>query len=417
MAQGGKNLDSNLQENTKQALGKFTRKQLMELDTCSHCALCTEKCPAYNESKNPLHAPGVRTSKAVKLYDKKYSFWSKLFGEKEITDEEIRDLAESAYHCTLCGRCRESCPFGFETHELWIRIREIIDAAESAPENVQRLSKMLEDNMNPYGLDPDTRLDWALFSDLDDVPEEDEAEIAYFVGCTTAYKGANHDVAFSICAILEQQGEDWTLLGEDEWCCGAPSLMAGKVEEAKKYAEHNVETLEEKGVKRIITGCSGCYRTFKHEYPILLGRKPNFEVLHSVQYLNELLASGKLDIEKGDETIIYHDPCELGRLSGIIKEPRETLSKITSNMIEFDEYGIDSKCCGGGGLLQSVSESMRFNIVKEKLDEAVEKKADIIVSACPACKLAFVDGVREHGHEVEVRDIHELIAMRLGVLE
>jgi heterodisulfide reductase subunit D len=389
----------------------------MELDTCSHCALCTEKCPAYNESQNALHAPGVRTSKTVKLYNKKYSLWSKIFGEKEITEEEIKELSESAYNCTLCGRCRESCPFGFETHELWIRIRELIDSAKAAPENVQRLSQMLEENMNPYGLDPDTRLDWALFSDLDDVPEEDEAEIAYFVGCTTAYKGANHDVAFSICSILEEQGENWTLLGEDEWCCGAPSLMAGKREEAKKYAEHNVDTLEEKGVKRIITGCSGCYRIFKHEYSILIGRKPKFDVLHSVQYLNELLQTRKLGIEQGNEKIIYHDPCELGRLSGVIQEPREALSKITSNLIEFEEAGIDSKCCGGGGLLQSVNESMRFNIVKEKLDEAVKKNADMIVSACPACKLAFVDGAREYGHEIEVRDIHELIAMRLGVLE
>jgi len=108
----------------------------MELDTCSHCALCTEECPAYNSSENPLHAPGVRTSKTVKLYDKKFSLWSKIFGEKEITQKEMEELAESAYHCTLCGRCRESCPFGFETHELWIRIREIVEAMGTTPENV-----------------------------------------------------------------------------------------------------------------------------------------------------------------------------------------------------------------------------------------------------------------------------------------
>lgn len=410
-------MTSNTQERIKDALGKFTRKQLMELDTCSHCALCTEKCPAYNISENPLHAPGVRTSKAVKLYDKKFSLWSKIFGEKEITQKEMDELAESAFHCTLCGRCRESCPFGFETHELWIRIREIVDAMGTTPENVVRLSKMLEENMNPYGQDPDTRLDWSFYVDIDEVPEEDEAEIAYFVGCTTAYKGANHETAFSVCKILEELGEDWTLLGEDEWCCGAPSLMAGKVEEAKKYAEHNVKILEDKKIKKVITGCAGCYRTFKFEYPVLLGRKPNFEVQHSVEFLRDKLVEGKLVLEKGDERIIYHDPCELGRLSGIIKAPREALSYLTSDQIEFDENGIDSKCCGGGGLLQGVNNEMRLDIVKIKLEEAIEKKADILVSACPSCKLTFVDGVREHGIELEVLDIHELVAKKLGVLE
>jgi Fe-S oxidoreductase len=86
-------------------------------------------------------------------------------------------------------------------------------------------------------------------------------------------------------------------------------------------------------------------------------------------------------------------------------------------MIEFDEHGIDSKCCGGGGLLQGVDDGMRLGIVKIKLDEAIEKKADILVSACPSCKLTFVDGTREHGVELEILDIHELVAKRLGVLE
>ncbi|MGW8180870.1 MAG: (Fe-S)-binding protein, partial [bacterium] len=274
----------------------------------------------------------------------------------------------------------------------------------------------LDESMNPYGLEPDTRLDWSFFTDLDDAPELDEAEIAYFVGCTTAYKGANHEVAFSICSLLERQGENWTLLGEDEWCCGAPSIMAGKEEEAKKYVEHNVELLESKKVKRVITGCAGCFRMLKFEYPAILGIKPNFEVIHAVQYLHEQFTSEKLEVEKGDEKIIYHDPCELGRLSGVIKEPREALSYLTSNLIEFDERGVDSKCCGGGGLLQAVDNEMRLNIVKEKLDEAVEKGAEMLVSACPACKLAFVDGVREYQHKIEVLDIQELVAKKLGVL-
>jgi Fe-S oxidoreductase len=155
----------------------------------------------------------------------------------------------------------------------------------------------------------------------------------------------------------------------------------------------------------------------RFEYPMMLGRKPDFEVLHSVQYLRELLTSGKLEIEQGEENIIYHDPCELGRLSGIIKEPREVLAKITTGLLEFDENGADSKCCGGGGLLQAVDNIMRLNIVKEKLDEAIEKGAEMVVSACPACKLAFVDGVREFKYDIEVYDIHELIAKRLGVLD
>jgi heterodisulfide reductase subunit D len=388
----------------------------MELDTCSHCALCTENCPAYDVSKNPLHAPGVRSAETVKLYDKKFSLLARILGEKTITDQNVADLSESAYHCSLCGRCREACPFGFQTHQLWVRVREIVNELGGNPENVVRLGKLMAENMNPYGLEPDTRLDWADYTDLEDPPAKDNAEIAYFVGCTTAYKGANHGVAFSVSSILNSLGEDWTLLGEDEWCCGNPSLISGDEHTAKIYAEHNVEALESRGVKKVITSCAGCFRVIKFEYPILLGRQPGFEVVHAVEYLRDKLSAGALEARPTDVSVIYHDPCELSRLGGVIEAPREALAKLASSVLEFDERGIDVRCCGGGGLLQAVDNGMRLSIVKKRLDEAKEKGAGILVSACPACKLAFIDGVREHKTDIEVLDLLELAARQLGLL-
>jgi heterodisulfide reductase subunit D len=413
MAQGGNSL---AYREAKAVLGKFTRRQIMELDTCSHCALCTEFCPAWFESKKPIHAPGVRSAKAVKLYNKKYSIISRLLGEKEITGDEVKGLADSSYHCTLCGRCSEVCPFGFQTHQLWVRIREIIHDLGETPVNVGRLNNMLNENMNPYGLEPETRLDWADYTGLDDPPLKDQAEVAYFVGCTTAYKGANHEVAFSIASILNKVGEDWTLLGEDEWCCGNPSLISGDEHGARRYAEHNVEALESKGVKKVITGCAGCFRVMKYEYPLLLGRKPSFEVVHSIEYLSDKLLSGDLKVEPTDRKVIYHDPCELSRLGGVIKEPREVLRYLTTSPLEFDEHGIDVRCCGGGGLLQAADNEMRLNIVEKRLREAIDKGGEILVSGCPACKLAFTDGVRERKINIEVMDLMELAAKQLGAL-
>jgi Fe-S oxidoreductase len=93
MAQGGRKLTAELNEKAKASLAKFTRRQVMELDTCAHCALCTDNCPAYNESEDPLHAPGVRSAMAVKLYDKKYNFLTRLFGNTEITEKDVEELS------------------------------------------------------------------------------------------------------------------------------------------------------------------------------------------------------------------------------------------------------------------------------------------------------------------------------------
>jgi len=310
----------------------------------------------------------------------------------------------------------EVCPFGFQTHELWSKVREVVHDLEGTPRNVGMLEEMLEETQNPYGLDPDSRLDWADFTDLEEIPEKDEAKVAYFVGCTTAFKGANHEVAFATASILNMLGEDWTLLGEDEWCCGSPLLLAGDEHSAKEYAKHNVEALESRGVKRLITGCSGCYRVFKWEYPKLLGQDLSFEVLHTLEYLLEKLESGELKPEKTDERVIYHDPCELSRLGGLIEEPRKVLAYLADDWVEFAEHGIDVRCCGGGGLLQASNNEARLAIAKKRLDEAKSLGAEVITSACPSCKLTFVDGAREHGVEIEVLDLVELVAKQLDIL-
>ncbi|MGD2141972.1 MAG: (Fe-S)-binding protein, partial [Candidatus Bathyarchaeota archaeon] len=368
------------------------------------------------ESKNLNHAPSVRSSKAVKLYNKKFDFLARLLGPRSISEEEIEDLADSAYHCTLCGRCMETCPFGFQTHELWTRVREVVHDLGGTLSNIEMLEEMLEESQNPYGLDPDMRLDWADFTDLEDIPEKDKAEIAYFVGCTTAFKGSNHEIAFSTASILNELGEDWTLLGEDEWCCGSPLLLAGDEHGAREYAKHNVEVLESKGVKRVITGCAGCFRVFKWEYPKLLERKLGFEVVHSVEHLREKLASGELKVEPTEKKVAYHDPCELSRLGGVIVEPREVLRHLAGEFIELPENGMDVYCCGGGGLLQAANNELRLSIVTRRLKQAEELGAEILVSACPACKLAFVDGVRANEMNIEVLDIMEFAAIRLELL-
>lgn len=400
----------------REALRRFTRRQIMELDTCARCALCTEKCPAYAESRAPSHAPGVRSSKTVRLYNKQFGLRARLLGSRPVTATELADLAESAFNCTLCGRCMEVCPFGLQTHELWIGVRSLVSGLGGTPANVAMLNEMLEESRNPYGLDADMRLDWADYTGLEEIPINDSAEVAYFVGCTTAFKGAIHEVAYSIAETLNRLGEDWTLLGEDEWCCGSPLLLAGDEEGAKSYARHNVEALEARGVERVITGCAGCFRIFKWEYPQLLGRRPGFEVVHAVEHLRDKLVSGELKPEPLQERVAYHDPCELSRLGGVIDAPREVLKRLAPGYIELPEHGMDVRCCGGGGLLQAANNDLRLAIVKRRLEQVSELGAEILTSACPSCKLAFVDGVRAAKSGVEMLDIMELAARQLGLL-
>ena len=403
-------------EKLSEALRRLSGRQLLELDTCAHCALCTDLCPVYAESGDPLHAPGVRASKTLSLINKRLSLWARLLGPRPVSREELSRLAESAYHCTLCGRCMEACPFGLETHELWLGVRGLLSELGETPSRVGMLRELLEENGNPYGLEADMRLDWADYTGLEEVPTKDRAEIAYFVGCTTAFKAVNQEIAYSIASLLNELGVDWTLLGEEEWCCGSPYLLAGDEEGAREAARRNIEALEARGVKTVITGCAGCFRVMRWEYPKLLGRRPRFRVVHAVEYLGEGIASGDLKPEALDARVAYHDPCELGRLGGVVEEPRIILKALTSSPVELPERGLEGRCCGGGGLLQAVSDELRRSVVGVRLRQASELGVEILTSACPSCKLTLSDGVREGGYDIEVLDLVELLARQMGLL-
>lgn len=258
---------------------------------------------------------------------------------------------------------------------------------------------------------------WIEYSELEDAPINEKADVVYFVGCTSSLKSQTQDIPYCISRILNEAKEKWTLLGDDEKCCGAPSLMAGDWEGARELAEHNVKLIESLGAKKVVTGCPSCYRALKYKYPQLLKRKPMFRVVHAVELAHEYLwKSGRLLVtEKFDERIAYHDPCELARLCEIVEEPREVLQVLTDNMVELPENRLDTRCCGGGGLLQATDNEMRLKIAEKRIRQAERLKVDILTSACPACKITLVDGSNNIDSDIEILDIMELLARRLGL--
>ena len=94
--------------------------------------------------------------------------------------------------------------------------------------------------------------------------------------------------------------------------------------------------------------------------------------------------------------------------------PRQVLKSFARDYVELPENRLDSRCCGGGGHLQSVNNPLRMAVVKHRLNQVKEAGARILTSGCPACKLAFVDGVREEGLDIEVMDLVELVARQLN---
>ncbi len=375
---------------------------------CAQCGYCVKKCPTYYflgwESASPR---------------------GKIFALKEflgnggkLDEQKLRKLGKPLstriFNCTLCGLCKEVCHTEIDVLEIWLKIREILYEHRLVPQGVIKLSEIIQQSKNIYMMDNVSRTDWVTYTSAD-VNFKDSAEVVYFVGCITSFSGRVQSIAQAFSSILNSMNEDWTLL-KDEWCCGHPLVLSGGIKEARTFALHNVEMIESIGAKKVVTGCPGCYIALKHEYPKLLGKKPGFEVLHSTQLLNSYITSGKLAVPKADVKLTYHDPCELGRISGIIQEPRMVLQSITDTFIEPKYFGRESICCGSGGLLKLVNPYLADNLAQRRYEILTSTNADIIVSACPACVQTFTQTATTMQDGKRVIDISQLIAEQLSLI-
>jgi glycolate oxidase len=136
--------------------------------------------------------------------------------------------------------------------------------------------------------------------------------------------------------------------------------------------------------------------------------------------LNRLAEEGKITFEKRIEKIVtYHDPCDLGRALKIFEEPRDLLKRIPGlQLVEMSRNRLRARCCGGGGGVQAFDPDMAVEMGAQRVRDALEVDADIIVSGCAACKDNLKKGAKaipkgERG-KIKIMDITEIVASAMA---
>jgi Fe-S oxidoreductase len=160
----------------------------------------------------------------------------------------------------------------------------------------------------------------------------------------------------------------------------------------------------------MVMTCAGCYKTTSTDYGKYFSN-PSFPVYHFTQYVNKLIKEKKLKFTKEIKAkVTYHDPCHLGRHSGVYEEPREILKKIPGiELVEMPRNRMGSRCCGAGGGFKSAFNDMAVNIAAERVKEAVATGAEMLVTTCPFCVVNLQAGAKAIGAKIKVVDISELL--------
>lgn len=377
------------------------------LKLCAGCGYCASFC-SVDTGSNLRPIPSLIAEGLLKVIGSSADL---------LEDTDVR-LLEETYRCGLCGRC-SSCRYNLDVVQASYTLRRLLAERSLIPKPLVNLQRMIRESRNAFGADISARSMWVDYVGLTKIRINRAADTLYFVGCTSSYRAQGQDVAYAASLTLNSLGEDWTILGADEWCCGAPILAVGDWMEARELAKHNTEFIESLGVKTVVSSCPSCVNTLRNEYPKLIGRQPHFKVQHIVELVDRRLDEGAFKgVKRSSMVVAYHDPCQLVRRLKVHDEPRRILAKIADRVVEFREAGADARCCGAGvgDIIEVVDPSVRLEAAGRRLFEAGVVGADVVVSACPDCKIALSEAARRVKSSIEVVDILEMLALQAELM-
>jgi Fe-S oxidoreductase len=364
-----------------------------EVAKCNKCGFCLPNCPVYLVEGKESSAPRGRNAITRAVIE----------GGLEWSPE----IEQSIFSCLGCGACTAACFPKVKTKDLVFRDRECLVNEGLYPKIADRVAKFLEEQHNISDLNNQDRSEWK--EKLRDLPEgaleKAKAEVIYFVGCVASFFPTTKKIPIHMARIMTKADVDFTILGGEEWCCGFPFIGMGTPDKMQTLMQHNREKIEEVGAKSVVFTCPSCYHTWKHLYQM-----PGVELKHSTQMLYDLVKDKRIKLKEMNVTVTYHDPCDLGRNSGIFEEPRQVLKSIPGlKLVEMAYNRQLSMCCGGGGNVEMVNPELSAKVAEMKLRAIADTKADLVVSSCQQCLRTIATKARRNKVNLVVKDLTELV--------
>lgn len=325
---------------------------LAEIYSCSSCGMCIDACPMNAQKKNLKY--------------------SSVYFIRFLRRRNRRKMEEIADKCLQCGKCVAVCPVEVDSCRLKLLSRE-------------------------RHRDGKIKADYTYLQSVNTVePAEKRPKVLYYAGCMSQLTPS---IGKAMGSLLDKASVEWSPMDKDGGiCCGRPLILSGRREEAQAMIQRNTELILASGADTLLVTCPICFKVFREEYNL-----PGIRVVHHSQYLNELVKSGALKVEKEDTRMVYHDPCELGRGCGIYEEPRELLSKVCE-LVPAGHERDESICCGGSVGSITLSHEERVHITDAAVEDLMTNHPQEIVTACPLCLKTFSPRSAR-----KVRDLAEII--------
>ncbi|MDF1531169.1 MAG: FAD-binding and (Fe-S)-binding domain-containing protein [ANME-2 cluster archaeon] len=367
---------------------------------CAQCGYCVRGCTQYYGRGWESQSPRGK--------------WFFLKEHLEGREKFGQDMVSSFMVCTTCERCDVVCQLDLPVEPDWMTMRnELIGERKKMtipPFEMMAAALQKEGNIwAGYNKDRDAWLP-------EDIKIKEKADIAYFAGCTASY--CERDIAEGTVRLLDKAGVDFTYLGQDEQCCAIPMLVAGKWDVFREVMKHNIDEMNKREVKTVVTSCPACrlvWDTVYREFAQKEGIPYTFEAKHYAEVLDEKIRSGEFKFEKEiNAKVTWHDSCHIGRASGIYEPPRDVIKAIPGvELVEMEHNRENALCCGSVlSLLDNPPVAAEIGNVK--LEEASATGADTILALCPCCEFQMRVTKNTKGNNIKIRDLASFACEAIG---
>ncbi len=368
-------------------LDKFRSLKIF-MDCCVRCGACADKCHFFLGTGDPKNMPVLRAELLRSIYRQEFTLAGKLLGKmaggRELTAGVIKEWFMYAYQCTECRRCSVFCPYGIDTAEVTMMLRELLHllgcGINWAMEPVSNSNR----TGNHMGLTPQAfkgNVDFLCedIANLTGINVEPSfmrkgAEVLFITPSADVFAEPGLFTAMGYLLLFEAIGLDytWSTYASEGGNFGLfTSNQMMKKLNGKMY--HEAERL---GVKWILGGeCGHMWRVI-HQYMDTMNGPTDFmevpkspitgtvfdnaastKMVHISEFTADLIKHNKIKLDKSRNSHVkatWHDSCNTSRGMGLLDEPRYILDHVVdwvdmpSNTIREQTF-----CCGSGTALNT----------------------------------------------------------------
>lgn len=219
-------------------------------------------------------------------------------------------------------------------------------------------------------------------------------------------------IAFDMIKVLERVGVEVSY-NPNQTCCGQPGYNAGYWDEAKIVGQKFIKEFE--GDNYIVTPSASCTGMIRNGYTHLFHNTVSHNECKNVQKNVYELSEFLIDILKIEDVgatfngkATYHDSCSALRECNIVSQPRKLLSKVKG--LELVELKDSSVCCGFGGTFAVKFEPISVAMGEQKINNAVDTGAEVLISADYSCLLHLEAYAKKHGTAIQCLHLAEVLA-------